>query len=192
AHGWAALSREHRWPGDADDRPGPALGGRVDVRGAAAGAVAAARVHRGIPHRRLGHAVTRIQLGSLQYVELHGYREQQLPGQDRHGVQDGQEPRTQRLAGGDDPMRLTRRGFTLVELLVALVLLSVVTAALYRVLVNNQRLYQAQTQRIDLQQNIRAAANILPAEFRELDASDGDIQAMSATSINIRAMRWLG
>jgi len=89
-------------------------------------------------------------------------------------------------------MRLTRRGFTLVELLVALVLLSVVTAALYRVLVNNQRLYQAQTQRIDLQQNIRAAANILPAEFRELDASDGDIQAMSATSINIRAMRWLG
>ena len=87
---------------------------------------------------------------------------------------------------------LTRRGFSLVELLVALVLLAIVSTAVYRVLVNNQRLYVAQTQRIDLQQNIRAAETILPAEFRELDASEGDIQAMSATSLTIRAMRWLG
>ena len=84
-----------------------------------------------------------------------------------------------------------RRGFTMVELLVALVLLGLVSAALYRVLANNQRLYMAQTQRIDLSQNIRAAGNILPAEFRELDASEGDIIAMSATSITIRAQRWL-
>jgi prepilin-type N-terminal cleavage/methylation domain-containing protein len=86
---------------------------------------------------------------------------------------------------------LTRRGFSLVELLVALVLLAIVSTAVYRVLVNNQRLYVAQTQRIDLQQNIRAAETILPAEFRELDASEGDIKAMSATSLTIRAMRWL-
>ncbi len=85
---------------------------------------------------------------------------------------------------------MSRRGFTMVELLVALVLLGIVSAALYRVLVNNQRLYMAQTARIDLSQNIRAAGNIMPAEFRELDASDGDITAMSATSISIRAMRW--
>ena len=84
------------------------------------------------------------------------------------------------------------RGFTLVEVLVALVLLAVVSAALYRVLVNNQRLYMAQTQRIDLSQNIRAASAILPAEFRELDASEGDIAAMGPDSITIRAMRWVG
>jgi prepilin-type N-terminal cleavage/methylation domain-containing protein len=86
---------------------------------------------------------------------------------------------------------MSRRGFTMVELLIALVLLGLVSAALYRVLVNNQRLYFAQTQRIDLSQNIRAAVNILPAEFRELDALDGDILAMTADSIQIRAMRWL-
>lgn len=86
----------------------------------------------------------------------------------------------------------SRRGFTLVELLIAIVLLGIVSAAIYRVLVNNQRLYMAQTQRIDLSQNIRAAGSILPAEFRQLDAADGDIAAMSATSISIRAMRWLG
>ena len=88
--------------------------------------------------------------------------------------------------------RRARRGFTLVELLVALALLGIVSAALYRVLVNNQRLYMAQTQRIDLSQNIRAASAILPAEFRELDASEGDILAMSSDSLYIRAMRWLG
>jgi len=87
---------------------------------------------------------------------------------------------------------LTRRGFTLVELLIALVLLGVVTAALYRILVNNQRIYQAQTQRIDLQQNIRAAATVLPADLRETDANDGDITAATATSITFRAMRWMG
>jgi prepilin-type N-terminal cleavage/methylation domain-containing protein len=87
--------------------------------------------------------------------------------------------------------RHARRGFTMIELLVALVLLGLVSAAIYRVLINNQRLYMAQTQRIDLSQNIRAAATILPAEFRELDAFDGDIAAMSATQLDIRAMRWL-
>ena len=88
---------------------------------------------------------------------------------------------------------LTRRGFTMIELLVALVLLGLISAALYRVLVNNQRLYMAQTQRIDLSQNIRAAATILPAEFRELSASEGDIAGpLSATRLDIRAMRWLG
>lgn len=87
---------------------------------------------------------------------------------------------------------LTRRGFTLVELLIALIILGIVSAALYRVLVNNQRVYQAQTQHIDLQQNIRAAVTILPADLREIDATDSDIVAMSATSITIRAMRYLG
>ena len=86
---------------------------------------------------------------------------------------------------------MSRRGFTIVELLVALVLLGLVSAAIYRVLVNNQRLYMAQTQRIDLSQNIRAANTILSAEFRELDAFDGDISAMASDSLVIRGMRWL-
>ena len=90
------------------------------------------------------------------------------------------------------PMSLGRRGFTMIELLVALVLLGLVSAATYRVLVNNQRLYMAQTARIDLAQNIRAAGSILPAEFRELSASEGDIAALAPDSLAIRAFRWLG
>ncbi|HMH82804.1 MAG TPA: prepilin-type N-terminal cleavage/methylation domain-containing protein [Gemmatimonadales bacterium] len=86
---------------------------------------------------------------------------------------------------------LARRGFTLIELMVALVLMGLVSTAVYKVLVSNQRLYLAQTQQIDLQQNIRAAATILPAEFRELDAADGDITGMGPDSIRMRAMRQL-
>ena len=87
---------------------------------------------------------------------------------------------------------LTRRGFTLVELLIALLLMGIVTAAFYGSLTTNQRAYQKQTQVIDLQQNMRAAAAILPSELREVDASEGDIRAMSATSITFLAHRWMG
>jgi prepilin-type N-terminal cleavage/methylation domain-containing protein len=87
---------------------------------------------------------------------------------------------------------LGRRGFTLIELLVAIVLLGIVVTGIYRVLVGNQRMYHAQTQQIELQQNIRAAATILPAEFREIAASEGDIYAMTATEIQMRALRQFG
>ncbi len=86
---------------------------------------------------------------------------------------------------------LARRGYTLIELLIALVLLGMVSAAIYKVLVNNQRIYLAQTQQIDLQQNIRAAAAILPAEFRQIDAADSDIIAMGPDSIRTRVIRQL-
>lgn len=87
---------------------------------------------------------------------------------------------------------LSRRGVTLLELVVSLALLGIVCAGVYRVLVSSQRTYFAQTQRLDLQQTLRAAAMLLPAELRELDASDGDIAAMTSTSLTIRAPRQLG
>jgi prepilin-type N-terminal cleavage/methylation domain-containing protein len=87
---------------------------------------------------------------------------------------------------------VARRGLTLIELLVTLALVGVVTAGICRGLVTTQRAYFAQAQRVDLQQNLRAAATILPAAFRELDAADSDITAMSATSITTRWTQQLG
>src|SRR5260370_30690844 len=80
---------------------------------------------------------------------------------------------------------LKTRGFTLIEILVALVLFGIVSVAIYQTLVTHQRTFLAQTQRIDLQQTIRAGATILPGEFRTLDAADSDIAAMSSTSVPI-------
>jgi type II secretory pathway component PulJ len=85
----------------------------------------------------------------------------------------------------------------MIELLIALVILGIVSAALYKVLVTNQRTYLAQTQRIDLQQNIRAAVTILPAELREINAvgtagaNNGDLSGMLTSSLTIRAPRQL-
>src|SRR2546426_177599 len=86
---------------------------------------------------------------------------------------------------GDLVPLLTRRGFTLSELMVSLLLLGIVAAAIYAALATNQRIYFVTGQRIDLQQNLRAAASILPAELRELDAADSDLVAMSDTSLTI-------
>lgn len=85
-----------------------------------------------------------------------------------------------------------RRGFSLVELLIGMVLLGIVSTAIYKLLTNNQRLYRLETQRSDLNDVIRTAAMILPSELRGLDASDGDILAMSSTSITYKATRAAG
>jgi prepilin-type N-terminal cleavage/methylation domain-containing protein len=91
-------------------------------------------------------------------------------------------------------LTLTRRGFTLIELLIALVLVGIVSAAIYQLLVSNQRIYRQQTQRIELNDNMRTAISILPGELRELDASDqlgSDIIAMSDSAITYKVMRSL-
>lgn len=81
----------------------------------------------------------------------------------------------------------------MIELVVALGLLGLVCAVVYRVLVINQRLFLSQTQRIDVNQNLRAAVTVLTAELRELDASDGDVAGpLEASRLDIRAMRWIG
>ncbi len=87
---------------------------------------------------------------------------------------------------------LTKRGFTMIELLIALVLMGIVSTAIYTLLVNNQRLYRQQTLRIELNDNLRSATAILPADLRELNSGDplgSDIQEMTASSITYKAMR---
>jgi prepilin-type N-terminal cleavage/methylation domain-containing protein len=90
------------------------------------------------------------------------------------------------------PARATRRGFTLVELIVALVLFALVGSTIVKTLSTGQRAYDAQVQHTDMQQNVRLGSGLLPGELRELDASDGDIQAMDSVSMRIRSMRQMG
>lgn len=91
-------------------------------------------------------------------------------------------------------------GFTLVELIVATLLLGLVGGAVYRILATAQRSSRAQLERTDLQATLHAGALILAAELRELGhdsvpgsaGPDADILAMSAESIAIRAVRATG
>ncbi len=87
---------------------------------------------------------------------------------------------------------MTKRGFTFVELLVAMTLMGIVSVSIYNLLNNNQRVYREQAARIDLNQNVRAAASILPGEIRELDATDpagGDVVAMTVGAFTYNSMR---
>jgi len=86
---------------------------------------------------------------------------------------------------------LTRGGFSVLELLVALTLLGLVSAGALGLLRQTRDAYRAESQGIDVQQNLRIAAAFLPAELRELDAADGDLVAMTDTAITIRAPRQL-
>ena len=88
----------------------------------------------------------------------------------------------------------SRRGFTLVELLVALVLLTIVGGVIIRLLASSQRLSRQQSEQVLLQGNVRTGALLVPAELRELavGATTTDLVSMGATDVTYRALRASG
>ena len=87
-------------------------------------------------------------------------------------------------------MRPDRRGFTLIEILVALVIFAVVATVLTRMLILSQRVTTAQTVRATLQSNLRVGSLVVPNELRMLNqSSETDILDISDSSITYRAMR---
>lgn len=89
-------------------------------------------------------------------------------------------------------MRVTaRRGFTLVETLLALVLTSLTLAVVYRALLVQQRTVAIQAQRSAVETNLRTAAAFLAAELRDVSSSlpDTDLLAVAPESVTYRAMR---
>lgn len=58
------------------------------------------------------------------------------------------------------------RGVTLIELLIALVISSILIAALYRTFIGQQKTYIVQDQVVDMQQNVRVAINKMMREIR--------------------------
>ena len=74
----------------------------------------------------------------------------------------------------------TRRGFTLVELAVALVLGLMVGGLVHRMLFSGQRLARAQTERMALQENVRVAALVLAGELGGLGSDDVTPEASAA------------
>ncbi|MEP7227397.1 MAG: prepilin-type N-terminal cleavage/methylation domain-containing protein [Gemmatimonadales bacterium] len=92
----------------------------------------------------------------------------------------------------------SRRGFTLIEVMVSLALTLVVAGALYSVLLSTQRITRAQAQRVDLQSNVRAGAVLVLGELRELSAVTGgtggqnDILVAGSNAVVYRAMRGMG
>lgn len=77
-----------------------------------------------------------------------------------------------------------QRGFTLVELMISLVLTSLVTIILFTVFRGQQRGHQAQTEISQMQQNIRAAMEVLTRDLHNLgvDSTDSGLYGFTTTN----------
>jgi prepilin-type N-terminal cleavage/methylation domain-containing protein len=103
-------------------------------------------------------------------------------------------------------MKSIHRGFTLVELMMALVLVLAVAAVTYALLVQNQRVSRSQVEHAGLQDNVRAGALVVANELREIgydsippDAGLGagasaspDLLVMRPGRLEYKAMRGIG
>jgi prepilin-type N-terminal cleavage/methylation domain-containing protein len=88
-----------------------------------------------------------------------------------------------------------QRGFTLIEILIALILMAFVGITIIRVLSNQQRLAVSQVEQASVQQNVRGGLTVVANEIRELATSPTgatDIVSLSSNAITYRAMRSLG
>ncbi len=91
-----------------------------------------------------------------------------------------------------------RRGFTLVEILIAMIIMLMVTGSVYKLLISTQRLSRAQAERVNLQSNVRTASLVVPSELREMTTVVGgsiaqnDILEKDPDRIVYRAMRSVG
>jgi prepilin-type N-terminal cleavage/methylation domain-containing protein len=86
-----------------------------------------------------------------------------------------------------------RAGFTLVELIITMVLVSFVAGAIVKLLLRQGRFYNSTTDLIQTRQQIRQAAAMLPSDLRGIatgagDLTKTDIYAMSDSSLEFRSV----
>jgi prepilin-type N-terminal cleavage/methylation domain-containing protein len=92
----------------------------------------------------------------------------------------------------------TRRGFTLIEIMISLVIMMMVMGAVYKLILSSQRLARGQAERITLQSNVRVGSLAVLNDLRELNtatgglASDNDILEIDVSRIKYRGMRGAG
>ncbi len=82
-----------------------------------------------------------------------------------------------------------RAGFTLAELLISLVLLTIVGTAVVGLIIRQQRFYVGTAQIIQTRGSVRQMADLLPTEMRSLSPQAGDIESMDIASIKFRSIR---
>lgn len=83
--------------------------------------------------------------------------------------------------------RASRRGFTLIEIMIAVTLLGIIGSILTTVLVRQQRFHRAVAQVTDARARMRDIATILPTDLRSISTAGRDILGITDTSIQFRA-----
>ena len=89
-------------------------------------------------------------------------------------------------------MRRDRRGFTLIELIVALVIGMVVLTAVVRMMIVQGRGYRKQREVIDVRETVRDAATLLTWDLRQSFVGASSLASMSPGSVALRSPRGVG
>jgi len=76
-----------------------------------------------------------------------------------------------------------KRGITLIELLVALVISAITMAAIYKIFISQSKVYYVQDQVVEVQQNVRTAMEILLRDLR-MTGFDDDNPSSAVTIAN--------
>jgi prepilin-type N-terminal cleavage/methylation domain-containing protein len=91
-----------------------------------------------------------------------------------------------------------RRGFTLIEIMLSMVMMLLVSGTIYQLLFTTQRLSRTQAERLALQAGVRGAALVVGNELRELstveagNSTQNDILSLGPNAVSYRAMRGFG
>ena len=88
--------------------------------------------------------------------------------------------------------RGNRRGFTLIELIVALVIGILVMTAVVRIMIVQGRGYRKQREVIDIRETGREAAALLTWDLRQSFVGGSSLAAMGASTVALRSPRGLG
>ena len=79
-----------------------------------------------------------------------------------------------------------RRGFTLIELMVAIVLLAIVAGGMMGIIVRQQQFYSGSSGILETRGSVRDGMAMLTSDLRSLSPSNKDIYAMGRTFIDFR------
>ena len=79
------------------------------------------------------------------------------------------------------------RGYTIAEVIVAMVLTGLVVAGTLRALTAQKRFYARQARILDARHAMRAVTTILSSELREVSAPDGDLYGFASDSLALRS-----
>jgi prepilin-type N-terminal cleavage/methylation domain-containing protein len=88
--------------------------------------------------------------------------------------------------------RPPRRGFTIIELLVGLVVGLIVLGSVVQMLIVQSRGYRKQREIIDIRETAREASALLAGDLRQSGVGDSPLAAMGANSIALRSPRGMG
>lgn len=85
-----------------------------------------------------------------------------------------------------------RRGFTLIELIISMVIGLIVLSAVYQLMITQSGGYGKQRELADVRETARSATTLLSWDLRHAGAGGSVLSAMSPSSVTLRSMRGVG